>query len=426
MASSEIFAMAQSSNPVSYFCKLITYQDAFEVVNPPGSARKKHKIIGVYFTLADVEPFHRSSIDNMQLVLLCKEKYFKSFGQDKVFSRMLSDLRQLEEHGIVNTSGHVVRATIISIVGDNLGSHCIGGYTQNFSTSKYFCRYCEVQRDQIDNVSQSFTVHTVDTYNEAVQLLKQSDVDDIKGIYCDSVFNSLNYFHVCQPGLPPCIGHDLFEGVVAYDLAIYLRYFIKIKHWFTSTQLNRRITQLAYKDSDSNSCPCPVNEKGSTIGGQAAENWCLLRLLPVIIGDKVDPHDPVWQLVITLKELVELVCAPIITTAQIAYLNVVVVEYLETRKALFSSDHLKPKHHYLLHYASLILKFGPLIRLWTMRFESKHSYFKRCVRRIQNLKNVCQSLANQHQLLQTTISLNSFFCTSTEVKKLNSLACSPV
>lgn len=152
-----------------------------------------------------------------------------------------------------------------------------------------------------------------------------------------------------------------------------------------------------------------MNEKAKTVGGQAAENWCLLRLLPVTIGDKVDPRDPVWQLMITLKELVELVCAPTITTAQVAYLNIVVVEYLETRKAVFPSDHLKPKHHYLLHYASLILKMGPLIQLWTMRFESKHSYLKRCVRRIQNFKNICQSLANQPQLLQTTLSSNSFF-----------------
>ena len=389
--------------------KLILYQDAFEVVNPLGSSRRKHKLVGVYFTLADFEPFHRSSIDHLQLVLLCKEKDFKSFGQDIVFERLLSDLRQLEEHGLVTTSGHVVRATIISIVGDNLGSHCIGGYTQNFSTSKYFCRYCEIKRDQLESVSQSFPVRTVDNYKEAVQLLQESDVNDVKGIYCDSIFNTLKYFHVCQPGLPPCIGHDLFEGVVAYDLAIYLRNFIKVKHWLTYSQLNRRITQFSYKDSDSSSSPCQVNEKAITIGGQAAENWCLLRLLPVIIGDKVDPHDPVWQLVITLKELVELVCAPKITTAQVAYLNIVVVEYLETRKAMFPSDHLKPKHHYLLHYASLILKLGPLIRLWTMRFESKHSYFKRCVRRTQNFKNICQSLANQHQLLQTTLSSNSFF-----------------
>lgn len=151
-----------------------------------------------------------------------------------------------------------------------------------------------------------------------------------------------------------------------------------------------------------------MNEKANTIGGQAAENWCLLRLLPVIIGDKVDPRDPVWQLVIQLKELVELMCAPKITTAQIAYLNIV-VENLETRKTVFPSDKLKPKHHYLLHYASLTLKMGPLKRLWTMRFESKHSYFMRCVRRIQNFKNVCQSLAKQHQLLQASLCSKFFF-----------------
>lgn len=39
-----------------------------------------------------------------------------------------------------------------------------------------------------------------------------------------------------------------------------------------------------------------------------------------------------------------------------------------------------------------------------MRFESKHSYFKRCVRRSQNFENVCASLANRHQLLQAFLS----------------------
>lgn len=52
------------------FLKLILYQDAFEVVNPLGSARKKHNLLGVYFTFADFEPFYRSSVDNLQLVLI--------------------------------------------------------------------------------------------------------------------------------------------------------------------------------------------------------------------------------------------------------------------------------------------------------------------------------------------------------------------
>lgn len=52
---------------------VILYQDSFEVVNPLGSGRKKHKILAVYLTLANILPFNRSSIDHMQLVLLCRE-----------------------------------------------------------------------------------------------------------------------------------------------------------------------------------------------------------------------------------------------------------------------------------------------------------------------------------------------------------------
>lgn len=38
---------------------LILYQDSFEVVNPLGSGKKKHKILAVYATLADIQPYNR-------------------------------------------------------------------------------------------------------------------------------------------------------------------------------------------------------------------------------------------------------------------------------------------------------------------------------------------------------------------------------
>lgn len=396
--------------------KLILYQDAFEIVNPLGSAKKKHKIVAVYFTLANFEPFYRSSVDQLQLLLLCTERDFKYFGHQRVFSKMFSDLRELEDNGFVSSSGHTVRATLLCIVGDNLGSHCIGGYAENFSTSSHCCRYCMITRQDMDKVVFDFPVRTVESYKEAVQLVQDSETT-VNGVKFDSLFNGLQYFHVCQPGLPPCIGHDIFEGVVAYDLSIYIKYFVKVKKWMTYEQLNRQIKQFKYQGSDASSVPSEVNERGIKVGGQAAENWCFLRLLPIIIGDRIrETQDQVWQLVIMLKEVVELVCAPKISTSQVSFLQVHIQEYLETRRHLFPSEKLKPKHHYLLHYPSLILKLGPLIRLWTMRFESKHSYFKRCVRRTQNFKNVCQSLANNHQLLQSYMNSCSFFPPPLEVK----------
>lgn len=93
--------------------KLILYQDAFEVVNPLGSAKKKkHKLQGVYFTLANFDPCYRSAIEDLQLLLLCREVDLKYFGHDKLLSAMLSDLKELESNGLW-VSGHVVKASLL-------------------------------------------------------------------------------------------------------------------------------------------------------------------------------------------------------------------------------------------------------------------------------------------------------------------------
>lgn len=71
-----------------------------------------------------------------------------------------------------------------------------------------------------------------------------------------------------------------------------------------------------------------------------------------------------------------------------------------TRQTLFPQQQLLPQHHYLLHYADLTWQFGPLIRFWTMRFESKHKFFEQCLKKSQNFKNVSKTLSERHQLLQ--------------------------
>ena len=72
--------------------------------------------------------------------------------------------------------------------------------------------------------------------------------------------------------------------------------------------------------------------------------------------------------------------------------NTLIQEYLGECQRLFPEVNLRAKHHYLAHYPDLILEFGPLVRVWTLRFESKHSYFKRCLRQSQNYKNVTHTL----------------------------------
>lgn len=90
-------------------------------------------------------------------------------------------------------------------------------------------------------------------------------------------------------------------------------------------------------------------------------------------------------------------------------MSVLISEYLDSRSKVFKTHPLKPKHHYLCHYPELIVCFGPLIRLWTLRFESKHTYFKQCARKLHNFKNLCATLAERHQYLQAYLSAGHFF-----------------
>lgn len=75
-------------------------------------------------------------------------------------------------------------------------------------------------------------------------------------------------------------------------------------------------------------------------------------------------HSEVWQLVLLLlRQIVGYTCAT--TTTAVPYLQVLIDEYISVRADAFPQYHLRPKHNYLCHYPELILKFGPIIHLWT-------------------------------------------------------------
>jgi hypothetical protein len=228
-------------------------------------------------------------------------------------------------------------------------------------------------------VHQVSETRTVESYQKDVKLA--ADGGHSRGVKGDSVLNILLYFYVCAPGLPPCIGHDLFEGVIVADLFLYINHMVNKQKWFPFDYLNRTLVQFKYVQKDAAKKPAPVNPQGGRLGEHAVQNWTtMLRLLSLFIGDKVNDHEnEVWQLYLLLKQIVELVCCKLINVSQIAYLHSLTEDYLDRRAAAFPEVNLKPKHHYIMHYASLTLKFGPLMHLWTLRFESKHSYFKRCV-----------------------------------------------
>lgn len=121
---------------------IILYVDDFEICNPLGTSRKKHKVTAVYWVLADVPALLRSSLTSIFLAILCKADDVKRFGYSTVFEPLLKDLVSLEEVGLyVPALGKIVNGTVFCVVADNLGAHSLGGFVENFSGS-YICRFC--------------------------------------------------------------------------------------------------------------------------------------------------------------------------------------------------------------------------------------------------------------------------------------------
>ena len=354
-------------------------------------------------TLGNILDNCRSHINCIKLVALCKES---DFDHVKVYGKVVEDLKILEETGI-SIKEKFIKGSLIFITGDNLGSHGLGGFVENFSKANYFCRFCLMTRNEFhteDGPCKIYQSRTVESYNVALNKIEKNDYEGVK---FNSVFNELKNFHVCLPGLPPCLGHDLFEGIIAYDLWLLINYFIENK-WFSLKQLNTRIEKFNYSPEDRRDKPCTLAEKNTRIPGGACQIWNFLRLFPLLIHDKIRiVDDEVWMLTILLNEIVEIVCSPTIHKSCLPYLQSIIFQYLSERKRLFPNIHLRPKHHYLSHYPELILQFGPLLKVWTMRFESKHRFFKRAIRYILNFINVLKSLSIKHELLQSLIRLGA-------------------
>lgn len=394
---------------------IVLYQDGFELVCPIGPASNlKHKVIGVYMAFGNLPSHIRFKKDFIQLVALCKNCDFDPL---EVYGKIVDDLSKLQE-GIQVENVGTVKAGLAFIAGDNLGSHGLAGLVESFSKVKYFCRFCLIHRDKFHcegGELRVFRRRTVQSYNEDVARVRivGGKVINSRGVKYNSPFNRLQGFHVCSPALPSCLGHDLGSGIIAHDLKLFIKYFVS-EGWFDLPTLNELINKFPYSEEDKKDRPCIIKriDKPRLAGG-AWQLITFLRLFPLIVyGHIKDPHDAVWKLMLLLREITLFSIAPKVHKSNLLSFKYMVEEYLMVRKELFPHVPLRPKHHYLNHFYENFLLFGVLIKVWTLRFESKHCFFSRSWKSSNNNINILQTLSFKHEYFQSWVrSGGSLSCT---------------
>lgn len=164
---------------------MILYVDDFEICNPLGTSRKKHKICALYWILGNLPHGCHSLLSSIHLAALINSNDVKVYGFKKGLEPLITDLITLEQHGIyVNKLGKTLKETLQFVVADDLGAHIIAGFVESFS-GRCVCRFCttdsfEIQDKQVGTGVPS--LRTEEIHSNHLKTLKESCLKNYCGV----------------------------------------------------------------------------------------------------------------------------------------------------------------------------------------------------------------------------------------------------
>lgn len=383
--------------------QIIAYYDEVETCNPLGSSSGKFKLGCIFFTLGNLKPLHRSNLKAIFLVAVAKSSTIKTNGIDSILEPFVKDLKTLSDTGVTlcyKGKEEVWKGSLLAFLADNLAAHEVGGFKESFSFSRRFCRSCMTDKEQSQEHFQEdqFLIRTAESHADQCSRLdgpQRSTVSVEFGINRVPLLSSLPYFSVID-GIPHDIMHDLYEGVIPYELKLLLTHCTS-KSYFEVHTLDQRLRAFNFGYTEIGDKPAPI-EDISRLRQSASQMWLLARILPLLVGDLIPRNDNNWLCFLKLLKISEICTANVLSEDTAAFLKLLIEEHHSEFKLLYPGETITPKMHFMIHFSRQILNYGPLIHTWTMRHESKLRIIKRAAR-VSNYKNVCQTVAKRHQHL---------------------------
>lgn len=380
------------------YLPFLLYFDDWEPNNALGSHKKTGSICSCYLRMPFLPLDYESKLENI-FTLAAFNSSLKKLGLEVVLSHLINEMIDLENDGvniIVGGKLNLVKPVLGLVVGDNLALHELLGFTLSFSAN-YCCITCKIRKDDLHTQGEE----DVTLFRNEENYLRDLALQDVSqtGITKPCAFSRVPSFRVWE-NFTADFMHDMLEGTFHYDLAHIFHYLINIANYFSLEDLNRRKDNFDYGFVEIGNRSEKItndNIKNKKFNMSASEMMSFVKYLPLMIADLIPVDEDVWDFFLCTLKILEIVAKYEVDQDDIVLLKNSVKQHHRFYVNFFN-DTLKPKHHFLVHYASFINQVGPLRRVWCMNFEGKNRIHKLYSGSITSRKNLPLSLCRKEQL----------------------------
>ena len=224
------------------------------MTNPIGSFVHTHKLGCLFFSLENIRPQYRSSLKSIYLVAVAKSQDITQYGIDILLRPFVEDLKRLYIDGISVSVGPITKTchgALLAFLADTLAAHLVGGFKGSMSFAHRICRTCMITKEEAQTCfseeDSKCELRTPQKHEQQCQLLLglgRATRSVEYGINRTSILEEVSGFSVIM-GLPHDVIHDLFEGVVKYELLLFLPYCLSRGY-----DLNSRIRGFDFSQED--------------------------------------------------------------------------------------------------------------------------------------------------------------------------------
>lgn len=238
--------------------QIVLYTDDLEIVNPLGTHTRVHKITVFYVMFANIPPEDRSRLSSIYVIAIAKTVQLKRHGMKHILKDFIETVNELSSNGIefdIGNEKKMFKGAIVALVADTPAANLMGGFKEGVGFANKPCRTCHVSKDELKQkvtITQC-QIRTLPDHIQKCELLfeqaltkgAQQEWSKRWGITHKSILLEINSFDVCK-----CLLHDpmhvFLEGVVPYELALFIFYCIELRGFFTLSWLNNQLATYPY------------------------------------------------------------------------------------------------------------------------------------------------------------------------------------